>query len=122
MGTIVLKDNMEYALKELYKLNNIEITQNVLFEISINENEKAKMKSRDLLYFPYCVIKHKLLGAEEVIKILSGPRCTFPLWIDMSLVYHDEEKLIIHLQCSCRFRKSAELHNQDAGFQPFRVI
>lgn len=103
------------------KRKQIKDRSNLLFEISIDNKEKEKMKSRDLLYFPYSMIKNKLLEEKDVIKILSGPRCTFPLWIDMSLNSCDE-KPIVQLKCSCRFRKSAELKNQDMGFPPFRIL
>lgn len=122
MSTIVLKDNIERALNKLYKLKNIEKRQDVLFKITVNEEEKLKMKSNDLLYFPYNKIGDTLLNEQEVISVLSGPRCTFPLWVEMTLCNYDKEKVIIKLTCSCRFRKSAELHNQDTGFPPFQIV
>lgn len=121
MRTINFKDNLEKAINELLKKNNISNTDNLSFIIVINEEEKAKMKSKDLLYFPYPVVENKILEKKDVVRILSGPRCTFPLWIDMSLV-GSCENIIIQLKCSCRFRKALELQNQDRDFPPFRLL
>lgn len=121
MGTINFNDNLEHALIQLYQQKRIANSCNTFFKILIDKEEKLKMKSKDLLYFPFPRAKNKLLRKEEVVEILSGPRCTFPLWIDMSLAEYDE-KIIVQLNCSCRFRKSSELHNQDTGFPPFRVL
>lgn len=122
MGTIIFKDNVEHAINELCIQNQIEKRSKILFEICIEEKEKLKMKSKDFLYFPYSVATDRLLEEKDVIHLLSGPRNTFPLWIDMSLIRYDNSEMIIQLKCSCRFRKSAELQNQDKGYPPFRVL
>lgn len=121
MGVINFNENFERALAELYQRKEIEDGYDAHFKISISREEKVKMKSKDLLYFPYSTMENKLLTKEEVVRILSGPRCTFPLWIDMSLIKHNKE-IIVYLKCSCRFRKSSELLNQDTEFPPFRIL
>lgn len=88
----------------------------------IDEEEKTKMKSKDFLYFPYSIATNKLFEEKEVINLLSGPRNTFSLWIDMSLRRYDNDEMIIRLKCSCRFRKSAELQNQDGEYPTFRIL
>ncbi|MBD5541503.1 MAG: hypothetical protein HDR00_10010 [Lachnospiraceae bacterium] len=121
MGIINFSENFECALIELCKQKNINNRNDLLFAISFDEKELEKRKSIDLLYFPYPMVKNKLLEKKDVLRILSGWRSTFPLWIDMSLDSYDE-KPIVQLKCSCRFRKSKELHNQDLGFPPFRIL
>lgn len=60
-----------------------------------------------------------LIGA---IKILSAPDSRFPLWITVELIEKKDDKYIVELKTSLRFRAPSVLQNQETGHPPFKVI
>ncbi|PAD23095.1 hypothetical protein CHH64_00320 [Terribacillus saccharophilus] len=67
-------------------------------------------------------LNDRLFEIEKVVKLISGPQSTFPIWIDVELIESEVTHSLIELRTSLRFRKPSLLQNQETEHPPFRAI
>lgn len=67
-------------------------------------------------------IAGRLFDLEEVTAFLSGPNCTYPLWIEVVPQVKSTDYTLVDLRISGRFRKPSALRYQETGHPPFNVV
>ncbi|MGJ7923239.1 hypothetical protein [Neobacillus sp. LXY-4] len=122
MDTESLKSNLIICINEL----NIMEGDNIKFRVvPIVENGKSQNSTDDYMRLNILNpknLENRFFDLDKVVKILSGPHSTFPIWINVEMISNKNTEYIIELKTSVRFRKPSLLRNQETGHPPFRAI
>lgn len=111
--------------KILFESKEIE-TNKYSFVITPVVEENKKLNSTDdymrLTVLNKTNLENRYFNIDGVVKIFSGLAPLYPLWIDVLIKEFKEDKLIIELKTSLRFRRPSILQNQETGHPPFKAI
>ncbi|PAE17737.1 hypothetical protein CHH91_02385 [Virgibacillus sp. 7505] len=117
-----LKVNLIKCVKEL----GVSALEDIRFKVTPTVEEGKKLSSTDdfmrLNILSQKNLNGRLFEIDKVVKLISGPQSTFPIWIDVELLKSEDTHILIELRISMRFRKPSLLQNQDTEHPPFRAI
>lgn len=117
-----LKVNLIKCVKEL----GVSALEDIRFKVTPIVEEGKKLSSTDdfmrLNILSQKNLNDRLFEINKVVKLISGPQSTFPIWIDVELLESEDTHILIELRTSMRFRKPSLLQNQDTEHPPFRAI
>ena len=124
-NSIILRNNLLLAIEELKKKNNI-FSTNYFIHVcpDVSDKELSRISSLDLYYrdgFINGTYESKMFTIDEFVKAFS-PHFGLPLWMDMTLLWGNDEEIHIKLDMSIRFRKPKDLCNKETGHPPIRVL
>ena len=67
-------------------------------------------------------VGNRLLTLEETVRLVACNSPLVPIWINVSLINTDGDKIIFNFETSLRFRKPSLLRNAETGHPPFKAI
>lgn len=82
----------------------------------------AKDEMMRLQMLPKEQVERHMYSIEEVVITLAFFAPYVPLWINVSYIKTENNRLYFQLETSLRIRKPSLMHNQETGHPPFKVI
>lgn len=118
----------EFLIKTVYEIIRAKELQDgeYYFIIKPVREEGKPLLTEDemmrLQMLPKERVEHHMYSVREVVITLAFFAPLVPLWINVSYIKRENEKLYFQLECSLRIRKPSLMHNQETGHPPFKAV
>jgi len=125
MSKSIFQENLLATIKEIISDEDIE-EKKLRFKIVPVYEEKKSFNAVDdsmrLIALSEKNVGNRLLTLEETVRLVACNSPLVPIWINVSLINTDGDKIIFNFETSLRFRKPSLLRNAETGHPPFKAI
>ena len=125
MNSKIFHANLVLSINEVLKTSDFNENDVRIVIVPILEEGKPLNSVDDVMRLVFLnedKIKDKMFTVSQAVGLLTCYEPLVPIWIDVSCIQKDEEKIVIKLETSLRMRKPSLLRNADSGHPPFRTI
>lgn len=125
MSKSIFQENLLATIKEIMSDEDFE-EKKLRFKIVPVYEEKKSFNAVDdsmrLIALSQKNVGNRLLTLEETVRLVACNSPLVPIWINVSLINTDGDKIIFNFETSLRFRKPSLLRNAETGHPPFKAI
>ncbi len=125
MSKSIFQENLLATIKEIISDEDFE-EKKLRFKIVPVYEEKKSFNAVDdsmrLIALSEKNVGNRLLTLEETVRLVACNSPLVPIWINVSLINTDGDKIIFNFETSLRFRKPSLLRNAETGHPPFKAI
>lgn len=125
MSKSIFQENLLATIKEIMSDEDFE-EKKLRFKIVPVYEEKKSFNAVDdsmrLIALSEKNVGNRLLTLEETVRLVACNSPLVPIWINVSLINTDGDKIIFNFETSLRFRKPSLLRNAETGHPPFKAI
>ena len=125
MSKSIFQENLLATIKEIMPDDDFE-EKKLRFKIVPVYEEKKSFNAVDdsmrLIALSEKNVGNRLLTLEETVRLVACNSPLVPIWINVSLINSDGDKIIFNFETSLRFRKPSLLRNAETGHPPFKAI
>ncbi len=125
MSKSIFQENLLATIKEIMSDDDFE-EKKLRFKIVPVYEEKKSFNAVDdsmrLIALSEKNVGNRLLTLEETVRLVACNSPLVPIWINVSLINTDGDKIIFNFETSLRFRKPSLLRNAETGHPPFKAI